>query len=212
MNVGFPSHSGYSANAQLRTPVRCSTISPMAAFKYIRCLLWPFLIIVLAGCSYFTTPPRSPPSPDGQLITLENQPGPFCGRCDNVKIIASSDGRVWIEHGYWLGQYSDWTVERSLRRVPLMVFAQFRDKLSPFRPNGTLSLNDQPQCAELSTDFDGAEVRWLDATGSSRLALDFSCDPKAREAMANAIREAPKLLGISGLKLPWGQWVASTSR
>lgn len=182
----------------------------MAALRCIRRLLWPFLLIGLAGCSYFAPPPRSPPSPDGQLITLENRPGPFCGRCDNVKIIASSDGRVWIEHGYWLGQYSDWTVERSLRRVHVTAFAQFRDNLSPFRPNGTLSLNDQPQCSELSTDFDGAEVRWLDATGNSRLALDFSCDPKVREAMANTIRAAPKLLGISGLKMPWGQWVAST--
>ncbi len=199
-------------SAQLRTFIRCSTISPMAALRYIRCLLWPFLILGVAGCAYFAPPPRSPSSPDGQLIKLENRPGPFCGRCDNVKIIASSDGRVWIEHGYWLRRYSDWTVERSLRHVSVMAFAQFRDKLGPFRPHGTALLNDQPQCTELSSDFDGAEVHWLDATDSSRLVFDFSCDPKAREAMANAIREAPKLLGIGGLKMPWGQWVASTPR
>jgi hypothetical protein len=212
INGHLSAGSPRSAFAQLRIFVRCSSVSSMAALRCIRCLLWPFVILGLAGCAYFAPSPRSPPSPDGQLITLENRPGPFCGRCDNVKIIASSNGRVWIEHGYWLGQYSDWIVERSSRRVPVIAFAQFREKLSPFRPNGTLSLNDRPPCTELSTDFDGAEVRWLDATGSSRLVYDFSCDPKARETMANAIREAPKLLGLDGLKMPWGQWVASTSR
>lgn len=183
----------------------------MALRHFLRRLL-PTVILALPSCAYLSAPPASPAPPDGLLITLENQPGPFCGRCDNVKIIASSDGRVRIEHGYWLGKYSDWTVERSLRHVSLTVFAQFRDRLSSFRPSGTLSLNDQPQCKELATDFDGAEVQWRDATGNSRLILDFSCDPEARKAMANAIREAPNLLGISELKMPWGQWVASTPR
>jgi len=182
------------------------------ALRYFLRRLLPFVVLALPSCAYLSPPPTSSASPDGLLITLENQPGPFCGRCDNVKIIASSDGRVWIEHGYWAGNYSDWTVERSLHRVPLTAFAQFRDRLNPFRPTGTLSLNDKPECVELASDFDGAEVQWRDATGNSRLILDFSCDPEARRAMANAIREAPILLGIGELKMPWGQWVASTPR
>lgn len=176
------------------------SLLPLAAFS-----------LALSGCANLRPPPTHP-MPNGELISVENQPGPFCGRCDSVKVTVLSNGRVWTEHGYWAGRYTDWTIERRLRRVSLATFLRFADRLRPFRPHGQLSLNEQPQCARLASDFDGAQVQWRDRAGSDKLILDFSCDPQVRQAMAVAIRDAPELLGFRGLRMPWGQWVARTAR
>ncbi len=58
--------------------------------------------------------------------------------------------------------------------------------------------------------MDGVRVEWKDGTASDKLILNFGCDPQAKQAMAEALRAAPNVLGISTLKLPWGQWVATT--
>jgi hypothetical protein len=155
-------------------------------------------------------PPTVPIATGGQLITVENEPGPFCGRCDTVKVTALSDGRVWIEHSYWAGHYTDWTVERQRERVPVENFARFRDQLSRYRPRGVLALNDKPPCDTFWNDIDGVRVEWRDGANSDKLFLNFGCDPQGKRAMVEAVKSAPGLLGISTLKMPWGQWVATT--
>jgi len=144
------------------------------------------------------------------LITIESEPGPFCGRCDTVKIRALSDGQIWIEHGYWAGHYRDWRVERRHIHGSPERFAHFRGALLPYRPSGTLSLREKPPCETLWNDADGARVEWKDAGRTDKLLLNFGCDPETRKAMADAVRAAPDLLGIARLKMPWGQWVATT--
>ena len=199
----------------------------MSAFDPLRTLEWSgslhdvtreklslgllaFVTATLAAC---VSVPRSPTAPSGvsdQLITLENEPGPFCGRCDNVKITALSDGRVWMEHGYWAGNYRDWRVERRLEQVLPERFARFREALRPYRPKGELALQDKPPCKTFQPDVGGARVEWKDATGEDKLILNFGCDPEGKRAMADSVRAAPDLLGIAALKMPWGQWVEAT--
>jgi hypothetical protein len=168
------------------------------------------LAATLAACVSVPPPPIAPLVASDELITMENEPGPFCGRCDNVKITALSDGRVWIEHGYWAGRYRDWRVERRLEHALPENFARFREALRPHRPRGELALQEKPPCETFWNDVDGARVEWRDANGTDRLILNFGCDPASKRAMADALRAAPNLLGIATLKIPWGQWVATT--
>lgn len=155
-------------------------------------------------------PPTSPLAMGQELITIENEPGPFCGRCDTMKVTASSDGRVWIEHGYWAGHYTDWTKERRLERVPISNFLRFRDQLARYRPRGVLALNQKPPCETFWNDIDGARVEWRDSNRDDKLFLNFGCDPDGKRIIAETVRAAPDLLGISTLKMPWGQWVATS--
>jgi hypothetical protein len=164
----------------------------------------------LSSCATVSRPPTAPLAASEELITLENEPGPFCGRCDNVKITALSDGRVWIEHGYWAGRYRDWRVERRLEHVSLESFTRFREALRPHRPSGELVLQGKPPCETFWNDLDGVRVEWRDGAKSDKLILNFGCDLETKQAMAEALRTAPDALGIATLKLPWGQWVATT--
>lgn len=176
----------------------------VTTFKSFTLVLSAFL----GGC--VPTPPTRPILPDGQLITIENEPGPFCGRCDSIKVIGMDDGRVWIKHSYWAGRYTDWTTEWDMKRIAPENFAKFREKIRPYRPRGQRELQDKPPCTEFWTDMDGVRVEWRDASGNDNLILNFGCDHEANGTMANALRAAPSLLGIKGLKLPWGQSVATT--
>lgn len=127
-----------------------------------------------------------------------------------MTITALSDGRVWIEHGYYAGSYSDWTTDRRRVRISPERFATFREHLRPYRPHGELDLYGQPACAIFWNDVDGARVIWRDAAGSDKLVFNFGCDPETRLKEAQALRAASDLLGIADLKLPWGQWVATS--
>lgn len=173
-------------------------------------LLAVVVMSCLSSCAIVPAPPVRPIAEGDELITLENEPGPFCGRCDSVKLTALSDGRVWIEHSYWAGRYQDWTTERKLVRVPTASFQRFRDHLSRYRPHGVLALNQKPPCATFWNDVDGARVAWLDRTGQDKLFLNFGCDPEAKKAEIEALKSAPALLGISTLRMPWGQWLATS--
>ena len=167
-------------------------------------------VVCLPACA--PVPPVGPLPGGVELIALENEPGPFCGSCDSIKVTAMSDGRVWIEHGYWAGRYTDWTVERRLKHIPIGNFVKLCDHLSRYRPKGVLALNHKPPCETFWNDVDGVRVQWRDGTNDDKLFLNFGCDPEAKKSMADALKSAPSLLGISSLKMPWGQWVATTPR
>jgi hypothetical protein len=155
-------------------------------------------------------PPSAPSSTSDELIVMENDPGPFCGRCDTVKLTVSSDGRAWIEHGYWAGNYRDRRVERRLEHVLPANLARFREHLRPYRPRGEISLQEKPACDVLWYDVDGVRVEWRDANRTDRLILNFGCDPAVHRRLAEALRVAPDLLGIPTLKMPWNQWLVAT--
>jgi hypothetical protein len=172
--------------------------------------IWLAAAAALAACADVPRAPTGPLAAGDELITLENESGPFCGRCDTVKITALSDGRVWIEHGYWAGRYRDWRVERRLEQVPRENFERFREHLRPYRPSGELLLQGKPACDTFWSDVDGVRVTWRGTTGNDKLVLNFGCDPEKMRAMAEALRAASGALGIRTLQLPWGQSVATT--
>lgn len=174
-------------------------------------LIYSAIVSTAAGCTSVPPAPTVPPAAGDELIIIRNEPGPFCGRCDSVKVVALSDGRVWVEHGYWAGKYRNWRVERRLEQASPQSFARFREHLIPFRPHGQLVLDDKPPCETFWHDVDGVRVEWRDSNGADTLIFNFGCDPKTKQAMAAALKAAPDLLGIDSLKIPWGQWVVTSS-
>jgi hypothetical protein len=167
----------------------------------------PIFLFLVSGCA-----PLNPPAElaGGMLISYETESGPFCGRCDGTKLTVASDGRVWIEHGYWAGRYRDWTIERRQVKVSPEQFAAFQQRLEPYRPEGTLELNDQPQCEEFWTDMAGVRVSWRDGGKESRLLYNFGCNPTANAAMRDAINAAPSALNIKGLTVTTTNGPATT--
>lgn len=164
-------------------------------------------ILCLAGCVPLT-PPAS--LPGGTLISYETESGPFCGRCDSTKLSVGSDGRIWIEQGHWAGRYEGWTVYRRMVKVGLKRADAFKRALEPYRPEGTLALNQQPPCKEFWTDMAGVRVSWIEGGKTSHLFYNFGCDPAAYKAMRSALDGAPSTLGIKGLSIPVNNGPAST--
>jgi hypothetical protein len=161
----------------------------------------------MGGCA---SVPVSPPTPGGELISYETSPGPFCGRCDSIKLTAVSDGRVWIEHGRWYGDYTDWRVARRRVKVSPDQFAQFRQQLVAYRPAGDLALDGRESCAAFYTDMSEVTVAWRGGGADASLRFNYGCDPEARAEMAAALAAAPKALGVRNLRIPDNDWVATT--
>jgi hypothetical protein len=165
------------------------------------------LIGVIASLAYAVVP-KVPPSPTTELISYTTMPGPFCGSCDSVTITALSDGRVWIEHGYWAGEYKDWEKTIQHTRVSAEQFARFRGLLMPYRPTGDLWLRDKPPCATFWTDMPELKIVWRGGGRDGSLWFNYGCDPATHEAMIKAFDEAPSALGIE--RIPRPDWVATT--
>jgi hypothetical protein len=158
------------------------------------------LLLALATCAAGPRAPAAPRTPGEELIAIESSPGPFCGRCETLKLTASSTGQVWIERGYWAGEYSIWQVRRRRVRVTPERFAQLREHLRPHRPQGELLLDRPEACSYFEDDAGEVRVEWRGGGGDSRLRYDFGCDGDTRRAMADALRRAPRPLGIHGLR------------
>jgi hypothetical protein len=159
-------------------------------------------IALVPACA---TIPRVPAQMENgtELISLETSPGPFCGRCDSVKITALSDGRVWIEQGHWAGDYTDWRTTKRFETVSVEAFSRFRAALQAYRPHGKAIFVDQRNCTVLMADLDQIDVKWRDMESEDQLVFNFGCDPQSRHAIADALRNAPGELGILRLEMPW---------
>jgi hypothetical protein len=168
----------------------------------VRLLIISALIVVVWGCA---SSRHAQPS-EIQGVTFETYTGPFCGRCDTTKITVANDGRVWIEQGYWAGDYRNLRTTRQQAQVSPEALNRFRARLDAYRPQGELILADQPPCAEFTTDTSGVHVTWRDEQGEDRLDYNFGCDGEARQAMAEALQTAPALLAIPGLRIRELEW------
>jgi hypothetical protein len=163
----------------------------------------------LIGCAGI---PTEPARQDEELISYETSPGPFCGRCDTIKIVATSDGRVWIEQGHWAGNYSDWQTRRRYPRVTPARFARFQARLAPHRPVGLHDMTDPDNCTEFWHDMSEVSVRWKGGGADGTLRFYFGCDPDLNAALTEALQAAPAELAIRELKIPGNNWVATSRR
>ncbi|WP_260582122.1 hypothetical protein [Sphingopyxis sp. PET50] len=158
------------------------------------------LICASAGVLYGCASLSPPVDPIGlAVIEWETESPPFCGRCDSLKLVVASDGRVWTEEGYWAGRYRDWRTTKRRFQVPPERVAAFRAQLQPYRPDGFFRL-DQEVCKTFWTDSGGFRIKWREEGREDSLIFDRGCDPAERASQAEDIMRAPRLLGIEGLE------------
>lgn len=157
--------------------------------------------LVLAGATGCAAESMTVPPLDGlgEVIIYETSPGPMCGRCDTTKLTLAADGRIWVEHGYWAGEYRNWRTRVRVVQSTPEAFAQFRARLSPYRPVGRLWLRDADGCGTFL--YDGSEVRlqWQGGPGRSELWFTDSCDPAVHAPMFEAVSLAIDSLGLGDL-------------
>lgn len=130
-------------------------------------------------------------------ISFEEQPPPFCGRCETTSFIALSDGRVLVERGYWAGDYRNWRTRRRTIDTTPEQYSRFREALAPYKPTRDTAPSDD--CATGLSDQDGVIVRWSEDGTEVYRYFDFGCldDP----VMNEAVRRAPQELVAGGLGL-----------
>jgi hypothetical protein len=160
------------------------------AQNWTRVWLTILAALTLAGCATIASPPSE------ELITYETHPPPFCGKCDTIRVVAASDGRVRVERGHWAGLYRDWRIVRQDVRVTPEQFARFRETLAPYRPQDELRLNDQPPCKTFTPDLGEVSVSWRGRGADARMAFNRGCERETRSAMAQALQAAPSALGL----------------
>lgn len=162
--------------------------------------LFGAMALLVAACA--ATRRTSSPS-TGELIVYETVPGPFCGRCDSMKLTVTADGLVSVERGHWAGRYKDWRVSKQTLRATPAQAALFRSRLAPYRPSGSVHFNGPPHCKLLTSDLPEVSISWSQPGQMDRLTFDFGCDTNAMTAMREALRDAPTALGVeSPLMIP----------
>lgn len=175
----------------LRTSPQTDRVQAMRATSAIA---WLFVTVtLLAGCASSRAPLDAP---TGERILYETRSGPFCGRCDSLKLTVSQDGQISVERGHWAGHYADWRIRKQSLRVPPEQTALFRQSLAPYRPTGTDRLDGPPHCATLTDDLPGISVTWYEVEREDHLWFDFACDAETHAAMWTALRDAPALVGV----------------
>jgi hypothetical protein len=158
---------------------------------------------VLAGAVMMAASCATPvaPSPDnlpGEAIVYETSPGPWCGRCDTLKITAAADGRIWVERGWWAGNYKNWRKKHEALTVTPERLAAFKALLDQHRPRGALWLREPgPNCEVFWSDSEERIVSWWGPKGEDKLWYNFGCDPETKAALRNDLKAAPEALGIA---------------
>lgn len=142
----------------------------------------------LAGCA--SAPPIDP---NVERIAFEPEAVPFCGRCETVKFVASADGVLTVETGYWAGDYRDWRKHRSVTRITPEQFADFSARLAAYRPPLGVVRWDET-CRDPTPDMGGLRVTWARGRDTSVRVFDYGCPNDG--AMSEAARLAPAVLGV----------------
>ena len=192
-NVRFQAATGALFSTQcgrsvpLRQPVVTATLSVHHdSMRALFALFISSVALLTAGCA-------SPGlaefrSGESEWIAFDEQPPPFCGRCDSARLVALSSGLVLIERGHWEGTYRDWRVSRHTVQLSPDQNARFRATLAAYKPlRDTVPAAD---CADYITDQDGAVVTWLEDGNEVRRVFDFGCldDRQMNDAVRQSIQ------------------------
>jgi len=167
------------------------------------------LIPSLAICAALLGACATPPAPElsrKNWISIQTYNGPFCGRCNNTKLVIEEGGLVHIEQGHWLFDYRFWQTSRRTVQIAASDISAFRSHLEPFRPEGTLDLRDPKKCEIYRTDSDGARIRWRDAEVEDELYADFGCQSEQYPVTRCDMIRAVRLLGIKNLRMREWDW------
>lgn len=150
------------------------------------------LLALLAGCAHsrVTIPVLSEP------IILAISPHPWCGRCDSYTITLANDGRAWLEHGWWAGDYSDWRTRVERAQLPPERISEFSERLNLLRPEGQVILDSTPFCDVLITDAGYYRIEWPGESGVDRLILDRGCQGENADRLEASLGEIFAAFGV----------------
>jgi hypothetical protein len=161
-----------------------------------RPLLTLITVALLGGCA---TMPSLPPGTDGELITYQTSPGPFCGRCTSTKLVVASNGVAWLQIGHWAGAYTDWQTTERRWKPTAEQLAAFRFQLARIRPKGVRMLTEEPACKSVTQDMEEFDVHWRGNGPDARLMFDIGCDTPGGGEIWKTLGTAPSLLGLKDL-------------
>ncbi|ENZ83488.1 hypothetical protein OR37_00791 [Caulobacter vibrioides OR37] len=152
----------------------------------------PILVATaLVGCA--NTPPVDPTV---EHIAYALEPPPFCGRCETVKFVASEDGVLRIETGYWVGNYKHWRRRREVQRITPAQFADFRVKIAPYRGERDI-VGGEKGCRKYHPDDASLRVEWILGSDRRVRVFDFGCEDDP--GMNRTVLAAPSALGLKSL-------------
>jgi hypothetical protein len=118
-----------------------------------------------------------------------------------VKLSVAPSGQVLIERGYWASaDHSNWHYKRSRAEVSPARAAAFAARLSEARPAGIQSIGSG--CPAPATGAGGLSIEWIEGDRHDRLTVTFGCRSGQDSQVAERLRHAPDLLGLSQLAFP----------
>lgn len=150
-----------------------------------RALLWA-ISASLAAAGAAQTRPGAP------LETIRFESTACDGRCPAFVVEARSDGSATFE-----GRSNTAIIGRRDFTLTPAQFADYRQRLAPYRPAGERLL-DSAHCPEpAASGFHTVDVRWTGPGRSDRLVLYFGCEMVWNAEFVDAVLEAPEALGIT---------------
>jgi len=154
------------------------------------------VLVLAAGCTPVEL--RSPPA--GAPVAIEGDSisyatGPCFGTCPVYTVTVHADGSGTFE-----GQrFTAVTGSRAFRVTP-DEYRRFAAALAPYRPDGERRVEmDSPDCGPAPTDMPSVDVNWAMASGGAGHLHFYHGCRVGNAAMAEALRDAPKLLPIADL-------------
>jgi hypothetical protein len=150
----------------------------------------------MTGCTSWEPPTVI----DGELITYQPNNPPACWRCDFLRLLVASDGRVWVEQSKWLDGEKRPRTSRRLVVVAADRIAAFRDRLEKYRPPGDGMQPKMQVCEPVFTDTRTIYVAWRTLRSEVSLSIEATCDANVYGEMMIALETAPALLGIPELE------------
>ena len=150
-----------------------------------------------------TSEAAAAPASSDAVIVFTNTPDARCRACETLKITVTPSGTVLMERGEWLGDHRNWRYKRSVAHVGPARAAQFAASLSGDRPVGDQLLISGPTCPGPASEDDGLVIEWIDADQHDQLTFNFRCPARRDSPVAERLRRAPDLLGVSQIVFPW---------
>ncbi len=122
----------------------------------------------------------------GTAETIRYETGRCYGTCPAYVLTVRSDGTATFDGK----QFTTAQGARDFTVTPTE-YAEFRNRLQPYRPEGERRLSAEAECnGRVATDMPSVEIRWTD-TKPSHLYVYYGCDMERNAAMFQALRNAP---------------------
>jgi hypothetical protein len=147
------------------------------------------IFTMLGACA--ASPGGHPPPPAaGTVETIRYETGRCFGSCPAYVLTVRSDGNATFDGT----QFTAVQGARDFTITPPQ-FAEFRDRLQPYRPEGERRFSAEAECnGRVATDMPSVDITWTDKSRQSHLYVYYGCDIERNASMFEALRNAPDVI------------------